>query len=387
MPTPLKLVRYEQAFEALTSMAAEVKSEKALQAALASLPQTLIQLGYLQTVAILSNRQHAEKVVLQALIDYLGAVEPGAANAQLRQVTTRAVRFAHSMKVLSKRPLTGTTDKPEEPKTLTAQELGGIDTRHSDLLRLARSHQHKIHQGLRFDKFFNAYETIPKHTGWRSNWVNQFAGRDVGDQSAMDAAHADLSLVAEKCLGGNAIQLKTTAPLAIGLGYENAIENGMLWHHSLGVPYLPASSVKGLLRAWMTEWTDDATDSGASVVNEWFGTNKQVGKLTVFDALPNRVVRLEADVTTPHWGTWGEKPDEKVDSKAGANFPTDWIDPKPVHWLRVPNGTPFTFYLALKDADVEKKAVLVEHLRNALLYLGAGAKTATGYGRFGPSKA
>lgn len=286
------------------------------------------------------------------------------------------------IKVLSKQTLAGAKDAPKDAKTLTAQELGGIDRRHDDLLRLARSHQNGIHQGLKFEKFFNNYKTIQDSSEWRRDWVNQFVKFAIGNQTALTAAHADLALVAVKCLGGSAIACTTSAPLAIGLGYENAIENGMLWHHTLGVPYLPASSVKGLLRAWMTEWADDATEASASVVDKWFGTAKQVGKLTVFDALPSKELYLEADVTTPHWGTWGERPVAKADDKGGTNFPADWIDPKPVHWLRVAKGARFTFYLVLKDSTEIEKTAIVEYLQAALRYIGAGAKTASGYGRF-----
>lgn len=409
MPTPLKLVRYEQAFEALTSMAAEVKSEKALQAALASLPQTLIQLGYLQTVALLDNRQDVEKVILQKLIAHVGAFDASATNTQLREITVCAVRFAHSMKVLSKRSLACAKDALKVANVLNKQDLADMDKRHSALSKMP---PHGMHHGLKFDKFFDLCAESKTSSEWRRKWVSQFEKFPIGDATTIKAAHADLSLIAEQCLRGSAISLTTSAPLAVGLGYENAIENGMLWHHTLGVPYLPASSVKGMLRAWMSEWADDADDADTSLVDDWFGTTKQVGKLTVLDALPAKPVYLQADVTTPHWGTWGEKlpaatediaaiegnkngdkANAAADSRTKQNFPTDWIDPKPVHWLRMNKDTPFVFYVALKHKDPDDKAQVAKdntqvkkHLEDALRYIGAGAKTATGYGRFEPSK-
>jgi CRISPR-associated protein Cmr6 len=39
------------------------------------------------------------------------------------------------------------------------------------------------------------------------------------------------------------------------------VENGFLWHPTLGVPYLPGAAVKGLVRAYVEHW-DDRLDGG-----------------------------------------------------------------------------------------------------------------------------
>ncbi|MCX7803356.1 MAG: RAMP superfamily CRISPR-associated protein, partial [Meiothermus ruber] len=44
------------------------------------------------------------------------------------------------------------------------------------------------------------------------------------------------------------LEATTCTPLAIGLGNSSPIENGLAIHHTYGVPYLPGSALKGLLR-------------------------------------------------------------------------------------------------------------------------------------------
>ncbi|MDW8481320.1 MAG: RAMP superfamily CRISPR-associated protein [Meiothermus sp.] len=44
------------------------------------------------------------------------------------------------------------------------------------------------------------------------------------------------------------LEATTKTPLAIGLGNSSPIENGLAIHHTYGVPYLPGSALKGLLR-------------------------------------------------------------------------------------------------------------------------------------------
>ena len=44
------------------------------------------------------------------------------------------------------------------------------------------------------------------------------------------------------------LEFKTQTRLVVGMGIPSFFENGITLHHTYGVPYIPASSVKGLLR-------------------------------------------------------------------------------------------------------------------------------------------
>ena len=94
----------------------------------------------------------------------------------------------------------------------------------------------------------------------------------------------------------------------------------------------------------------------------------------MFDALPTGPVDLILEVLTPHDGGW------RLESN---RLPSDWVDPVPINFLAVAPGTAFQFALAPVDG---RNGEMVEeafgHLREALDWLGAGAKTASGFGRF-----
>ncbi|HHX86956.1 MAG TPA: type III-B CRISPR module RAMP protein Cmr6, partial [Firmicutes bacterium] len=127
-----------------------------------------------------------------------------------------------------------------------------------------------------------------------------------------------------------------------GLGLNNPVENGMAWHHNLGVPYLPGSSVKGLVRSWVEQWLDH---SSQDEINRIFGPRgtrdneepiKGVGSIIFFDALPVTPVRLAADVMTPHYQKY----------YSGSEPPGDWQDPNPIPFLTVDEGQAFLFAVA-----------------------------------------
>jgi CRISPR-associated protein Cmr6 len=105
-----------------------------------------------------------------------------------------------------------------------------------------------------------------------------------------------------------------------------------------------------------------------------------------FDAVPTEQATLVADVMTPHMGKWYESGD--VDPGGPDNTPADWHDPVPVPFLVV-KEVKFLFAIGVrpnfcgatvKQAQAEIKD-LWDSLVNALDWLGAGGKTAVGYGR------
>jgi len=45
-------------------------------------------------------------------------------------------------------------------------------------------------------------------------------------------------------LGGEPLLIRTAWRFVSGLGRSRPVENGFVWHHTLGVPYLPGSSIR-----------------------------------------------------------------------------------------------------------------------------------------------
>lgn len=86
-------------------------------------------------------------------------------------------------------------------------------------------------------------------------------------------------------------------------------------------------------------------------------------------------VQLVAEVMTPHYGPYYQ-------AKRADVAPGDYHDPNPIPFLAVEKGTAFLAGILPRspsDADDAKQARA--WLLEALQEIGAGAKTATGYGR------
>ncbi len=240
--------------------------------------------------------------------------------------------------------------------------------------------------GLRFNKFFMHWgkdwrieEGDKDKEGGKMRWIKTISEHLVGNRSLLSEAVERLINLVDK-RGGEFRCYRTIWRFATGLGLNHPIENGMTWHHTLGVPYLPGSSFKGLVRAWVEQWLGLSDDE----INRIFGSqetgsnNEQigVGSIIFFDALPVAPVRLAADVMTPHYQKY----------YSGSEAPGDWQDPNPIPFLTVDEQQVFLFALAPRkigvpenQSDIEKVWQWVDQ---ALQNVGAGAKTAVGYGRF-----
>lgn len=201
-------------------------------------------------------------------------------------------------------------------------------------------------------------------------WIKTVTNQPVGNDQLLTEHAARLADLAQ-ALGGQAPLFKTTSRFATGLGREHPIENGFVWHPILGVPYLPGSSVKGLVRAWATTWAEPGPKR--EDLDRILGAPDGVGTVLFLDALPVSPVQLKADVMTPHYGDYYQ----------GKSPPADWLSPNPIPFLTVAPGQLFQFALAPGAPGARADCnTAVQWLADALAWLGAGAKTAVGYGRF-----
>ncbi|MDG4575684.1 MAG: type III-B CRISPR module RAMP protein Cmr6 [Defluviicoccus sp.] len=221
--------------------------------------------------------------------------------------------------------------------------------------------------GLRFEKFFDLWnekgDGIPD--GARFDWVKRFSG-SVGEKDQLDE-YANRTRKLKAALRGKAFTAKTQDRLIAGTGRSHPIEVGFAWHHTLGVPYIPGSGLKGIVKTWAEEWENRNLD-------DLLGVMERVGQVVFLDALPTEPVTLKADVMTPHYGEYyrGETP------------PGDWLSPNPIPFLTVAKGQKFLFAVVPADpGHIACCKPAMELLQQALAELGAGAKTAAGYGRFG----
>ena len=177
------------------------------------------------------------------------------------------------------------------------------------------------------------------------------------------------------------------APFTTGLGNEHPLENGFSFLSPYGLPYLPGSGVKGVLRraaeALSAEgeagWTPEAlaklfgyeADSGAT------DAPRNRGALEFWDVFPQLAGdRLLVDILNPHHSSYYQN---------GA-APHDAENPKPVFFLTVPPGSPFSFHVRCHSALLPEalragwRPLLAAAFELAFAWIGFGAKTAVGYG-------
>ncbi len=204
------------------------------------------------------------------------------------------------------------------------------------------------------------------------------------------------------------IRARLASPFVSGLGSGHPTETGMILDRNTGMPYIPASSIKGVLRLahavnisrsgqagqWIRERKDEVELSDREPsLRKYFGDTDTAaadgvrGQLVFLDAFPESSPSLKADIMNPHFHKYyGEN-----------QPPVDCEDPIPVKFLSVEPGTVFVFRVLAaplavpgekeKDPVDRKFGPEDERLVRAMFStafdeLGFGGKTSVGYGRF-----
>lgn len=251
---------------------------------------------------------------------------------------------------------------------------------------------------------------------------------------ALDNAERLLSKRSVKSL-----DLDTDWRMTQGLGIESVYETSITLHHVYGIPYIPASTIKGMVRSWIiTEVFGKPEEIGEEkdypLVNaefraltqsedfcKIFGCPTEVkpvkfksgrpvfkkdkrgkettsfeedkphpcalknldgkgeahqGKIVFFDALPLNQPDIQVDVMNPHYAPY-------YSDKTAKTPPSDYYNPIPVHFLTVAN-TRFRFIIGGMDNSSLNITIagktIFDWLTSALQNHGIGAKTAVGYG-------
>ena len=170
-------------------------------------------------------------------------------------------------------------------------------------------------------------------------------------------------------------ELITDTRLIIGLGGTSVIETGMTLHPLYGFPYLSASGLKGLARAYAEIGCDAPKEElfevfGSEDKDPRYATNNQQGKVFFMDGLPTSFPKLELDIMNTHYSEYYQ----------GSKPPADYLSPVPVTFLTVAPGQTFSFAVFSRDGGCAVKAK--DWLMGGLTELGLGGKTNVGYGYF-----
>jgi CRISPR-associated protein Cmr6 len=235
------------------------------------------------------------------------------------------------------------------------------------------------------------------------------------DRRLMEAlAQRQQAIAAPLLAAGDLMRIEgeAVAPFTTGLGNEHPLENGFAFLNPYGLPYLPGSGVKGVVRQAARElaagewgntgcWTKekahclDVEDGKIllSPLDVLFGRATEVGDrehvrgaLSFWDVVPLiRGERLAVEVMTPHQTHYYQ----------GGSAPHESGLPTPINFLTVPPGSRFVFHVVCDRKRLVRLApplaeggrwqtLLKAAFEHAFQWLGFGAKTAVGYGSFAP---
>ena len=186
--------------------------------------------------------------------------------------------------------------------------------------------------------------------------------------------------------------------MVVGLGNESVYETSMTLHHIYGIPYIPGSAIKGVVRNYIITEQFEQNEEEALLKDKGFclifgspknsSIGEHKGNVIFFDAYPLEPPNIEPDVMNVHYPDYygGDKP------------PADFQNPNPIFFLTV-RETHFKFMMGIKNSEDKEigESKLVENidklsenftlletafywLKRALSEHGIGAKTAVGYG-------
>ncbi len=178
------------------------------------------------------------------------------------------------------------------------------------------------------------------------------------------------------------------APFTTGLGNEHPLENGFAFLNPYGLPYLPGSGVKGVLRAaaqelasgeWGTSDWEHSKDHlkrhevherekkdekkgkhlfNASDIDVLFGSealegeNHLRGVLSFWDVIPQiEGNSLMVEIMTPHQSHYYQ-----LKEAAGSTTPHDSGSPNPISFLTVPPLSKFAFHVVCDSTRLQHLA-------------------------------
>lgn len=171
---------------------------------------------------------------------------------------------------------------------------------------------------------------------------------------------------------------KTAWRMTMHLSRAAATENASVCLHPVyGFPYIPGTGLKGMTRAYAHLVLDKKEDDPE--VQRIFGSlSRGAGTAIFHDAWPDKWPKLELDIVNSHHP-------EYYKNKGAGSPPGDWENPVPVFFLAITPATTFCFAITPFSAapeHIQDMQTAAEWLQQALQELGAGGKTAAGYGYF-----
>jgi len=246
----------------------------------------------------------------------------------------------------------------------------------------------------------------------KENSILDFGRGIVGRSKSADLA--DLQEKYFKIEGDNifSVTFKIRYPgLLVGLGYEHPklsdnnddFESGFTFDYTTGLPYIPGSSVKGVIRSAFPKQAEDA--GRLEFVNELLGEKLSYSEIRKNELLGeklsyNKIRKAENRL-------FGNRSDEErefphacqdifydgyISRISGQLFAEEYITPHkdpvsnpiPIKFLKIAPGNEITLQFGLNDAGENHltRDRRIKLYTEIILFLGLGAKKNVGFGQF-----
>ena len=255
------------------------------------------------------------------------------------------------------------------------------------------------HPGLQLDKLSDPRDLGDVRGQARQKQILEDVCATSGEQALLERLSGRRRAFLDS-MSADSWRCTTTGPLTLHLARASALENaGICLHPQYGFAYLPGSGLKGMARAyaetlWLASqddkkgtwyqiervfgWAPHAHDGKSWRPPEATGhasaSDAQVGAVVFHDAWPETWPRLTVDIVNNHHSAYYQQKDD----------PGDWENPVLVYFLSISPETTFSFAVSARVQSLDGQLVLLarDWLTGALCHMGAGAKTAAGYGVF-----
>ncbi len=166
-----------------------------------------------------------------------------------------------------------------------------------------------------------------------------------------------------------------------GLGAGHVRESSLSIHPVYGIPYIPGSSVKGLVRNWFIHAFCDGMEEKLGehpFAEAVFGSQKRRGIVQFYDIYLYDGLKIEGDIMAPHFSDYyrGEKPASDQQRVIPISFWAATVDKATVFMTMNKTRLPEGF------DEKETMDQILLWTKTALTEFGIGSKTALGYGIF-----
>jgi CRISPR-associated protein Cmr6 len=206
--------------------------------------------------------------------------------------------------------------------------------------------------------------------------VREFVDRQAlvpnftGLQALIESYRDRWQRVAEE-LGAKTLSGHPQWRVIVGLGTNALLEGGITLHPVFGFPIVPATTLKGVSRAYARWVLERPTEELDALFGKADDLESLRGDLVFLDGIPTAPPVVERDVKNPLWGSYYQN---------ARTPPANYLSPSPIFFLAVGARSPFRFAVASQSGDAGALEQGVLWLRGALTDLGVGAKTGSGYG-------